>query len=96
MLASHSAPGDKLDVVREEALEAIAAIEQNHAPPTSLAAIKELKINVGSQQNWTWRNQEIKCHHGVRHQHDSAWARRTRIRIGQSSSQENSSGRGWA
>ena len=51
-LASHSAPGDKLDVVREEALEAIAAIEQDRDLPTSLATIAKLKINVGSQKNW--------------------------------------------
>ena len=52
MLASHSAPGDKLDVVREEALEAIAAIEQHQALPMSLDTIAKLKINVGSQRNW--------------------------------------------
>jgi hypothetical protein len=40
-----------------------------------------------SQQNWTWRNQEIKCHHRVRHQYNSAWERRTRSGVGESSDQ---------
>jgi hypothetical protein len=36
-----------------------------------------------SEENRTWRDKEIKCHHRVRHQYDSAWARRTRSGTGQ-------------
>jgi ATP-dependent helicase/nuclease subunit A len=51
-LASYSAPGDKLDAIRQEALAAVLAAEQNRDIPNSLAIITGLKINVGSQKNW--------------------------------------------
>jgi hypothetical protein len=47
-----SAPGDKLNDVRESALEAIASIEQGHAFAESLEALCNLKVNVGSPKAW--------------------------------------------
>jgi ATP-dependent helicase/nuclease subunit A len=52
ILQSYAAPGDKLNDVRQCALEAIAAIEQEHDLVQSLEALCDLKINVGSQKAW--------------------------------------------
>jgi ATP-dependent helicase/nuclease subunit A len=52
ILNTYAAPGDKLEVYRVEALEAIATIEQGHDLATALETLKSLKINVGSQKNW--------------------------------------------
>lgn len=52
ILQSYAAPGDKLNDMRESALDAIASIEQGHAFAESLEALCALKINVGSQKAW--------------------------------------------
>ncbi|PSN17922.1 hypothetical protein C7271_15200 [filamentous cyanobacterium CCP5] len=52
VLNTHAAPGDKLDVYRLDALEAIATLEQSHDLVTALETLKSLKVNVGSQKNW--------------------------------------------
>ncbi len=52
VLYSYSAPGDKLNVMREAALEAMASLEEGDNIAASLAAIAALKINCGAQKNW--------------------------------------------
>ena len=44
--------GDKLEVYRQGALQAIALVEERQNVETSLEAISALKINVGSKKNW--------------------------------------------
>ncbi|MBW4695681.1 MAG: UvrD-helicase domain-containing protein [Lyngbya sp. HA4199-MV5] len=67
ILQSYAAPGDKLNDVRESALEAISNIEQNHALTESLQALCDLKINVrshkawGSKENFDTVKEAIKC-----------------------------------
>jgi ATP-dependent helicase/nuclease subunit A len=45
--------GDKLELVRQEAIEAIEAIEANKEISTNLERITSLKINSGSKKNWS-------------------------------------------
>ena len=52
VLHVYAAPGDKLDAMREQALEAMASLEQGHHVPESMAAMAALKINCGAQKNW--------------------------------------------
>ncbi|MBD2075483.1 UvrD-helicase domain-containing protein [Phormidium sp. FACHB-592] len=52
VLQSYAAPGDKLNDVRESALNAIASIGQGHALAESLEALCDLKVNVGSPKAW--------------------------------------------
>ncbi|MBD0336510.1 MAG: UvrD-helicase domain-containing protein [Cyanobacteria bacterium Co-bin13] len=51
-LVTYTAPGDRLDAYRTEALDAIADLEQGYNLADALAALAGLKINVGSQKNW--------------------------------------------
>ncbi len=44
--------GDKLEVYRQSALQAIALVEEHQNVRASLETIKTLKINVGSKKNW--------------------------------------------
>lgn len=52
MLAAHSAPGDKLEVYRSDALAAIANLEQSHSLHQALDTLAAIKVNVGSAKNW--------------------------------------------
>ncbi|MGP1386763.1 MAG: UvrD-helicase domain-containing protein [Thainema sp.] len=52
VLHVYAAPGDKLDAMREKALEAMASLEQGHNVAESLVAMAALKINCGAQKNW--------------------------------------------
>ncbi|UBF30457.1 UvrD-helicase domain-containing protein (plasmid) [Kovacikia minuta CCNUW1] len=52
ILQSYAAPGDKLNDMRECALEAIAAIEQKYDLAKSLESICTLRINIGKQAAW--------------------------------------------
>lgn len=52
VLHVYAAPGDKLNAMREQALEAMASLEQGHNVAESLAAVAALKINCGGQKNW--------------------------------------------
>ncbi|MBE7382989.1 MAG: UvrD-helicase domain-containing protein [Leptolyngbya sp. SIO1E4] len=52
ILNTHAAPGDKLDIYRLEALEAIATLEQGRDLADALEVLSDLKINVGSQKSW--------------------------------------------
>ncbi|MEM9803668.1 MAG: UvrD-helicase domain-containing protein [Cyanobacteria bacterium P01_D01_bin.56] len=51
-LAAHSAPGDKLEVYRSDALAAISNLEQSHSIAQALDTLAALKVNVGSSQKW--------------------------------------------
>ncbi len=63
-LASHQAPGDKLDLVRIQALSAMARVEGREDLGPALTAIRKLKINCGKQGAWGSREQlqEVKAH----------------------------------
>lgn len=52
ILNTYAAPGDKLNIYRLEALEAIASLEQGHDLDVALEALAALKINVGSKKHW--------------------------------------------
>ena len=52
ILSIYAATGDKLNDVRESALDAIASIEQGQAVAESLQALCDLKINVGIAKAW--------------------------------------------
>lgn len=51
-LNTYAAPGDKLDLVRESALAAIAHLEQGQQFKESLNTLCSLKVNVGGQKAW--------------------------------------------
>ncbi|WP_072620772.1 UvrD-helicase domain-containing protein [Spirulina major] len=52
VLTTYAAPGDKLDLHRLTALEAIADLEQGRNLKGAIAALQDLKINVGSAKEW--------------------------------------------
>jgi ATP-dependent helicase/nuclease subunit A len=52
ILNTYSAPDDKLNEHRLNALEAIALLEQGHDLATAINMLSNLKINVGSQKKW--------------------------------------------
>lgn len=62
VLDNYSAPGDKLDHIRLNALGAISDLEEHNEQKDSLTVLSDLKINVGSAKNWGGKDslQEVK------------------------------------